>query len=65
MELRLWGTQTEAAASPGLSSCGSQAPEHRLNICGSRAYLPCGMWDPPGSGIEPVSAALAGGFFTT
>ena len=24
-----------------------------------------GMWDLPGSGIEPVSAALAGGFFTT
>ena len=25
---------------------------------------PC-MWDLPGSGIEPVSRALAGGFFTT
>ena len=23
------------------------------------------MWDLPGSGIEPVTAALAGGFFTT
>ena len=23
------------------------------------------MWDLPGSGIEPVSPALAGGFFTT
>ena len=23
------------------------------------------MWDPPGSGIELVSPALAGGFFTT
>ena len=23
------------------------------------------MWDLPGSGIEPVSSALAGGFFTT
>ena len=22
------------------------------------------MWDPPGSGIEPVSPALAGGVFT-
>ena len=23
-----------------------------------------GMWDPPGPGIEPMSLALAGGFFT-
>ena len=23
------------------------------------------MWDPPGLGIEPMSPALAGGFFTT
>ena len=23
------------------------------------------MWDLPGPGLEPVSAALAGGFFTT
>ena len=23
------------------------------------------MWDLPGSGLEPVSPALAGGFFTT
>ena len=23
------------------------------------------MWDFPGSGIEPMSSALAGGFFTT
>ena len=23
------------------------------------------MWDLPGSGIKPVSPALAGGFFTT
>ena len=22
------------------------------------------MWDPPGPGIEPLSLALAGGFFT-
>ena len=25
----------------------------------------CDMWDLPGSGIEPVSPALAGGFFTS
>jgi len=27
-------------------------------------YIPS-MWDLPGSGIEPVASALAGGFFTT
>ena len=36
---------------------------HRLSSCGSRAQPLCGMWDPPRSGLEPVSPALAGGFF--
>ena len=38
-------------------------PEHGLRHCGTRAYLPCGMWDLPGPGIKPMSPALAGGFF--
>ena len=29
------------------------------------AYLLCSMWHLPRSGIEPVSPALAGRFFTT
>ena len=29
------------------------------------ALLPCGMWDLPGPGIEPVCPALAGGFLIT
>ena len=49
----------------GLSSCGSRALEHRLNSCRPRALLLLGMWDLPGSEIEPVSPAVAGGFFTT
>ena len=64
VEPGLSGTQTEAAAARGLSSCGSRASEHTLNICSTWAWLLCGMWDPPGSGIEPVSPALANGFFT-
>ena len=48
-----------------LSICGSQALEHRLNNCGPRAQLLFSMWDLPGSGIEPVSPALAGRLFTT
>ena len=31
----------------------------------SGAWLLHSMWDPPGSGIKPVSPALAGRFFTT
>ena len=27
--------------------------------------MPCGMWDLPGPGTEPVSPALAGRFLTT
>ena len=39
--------------------------EHRLSSFDAWARLLCGMWDPPGPGIESVSPALAGGFFTT
>ena len=45
------------------SSCGSQPLEHRLHSC-VQAQLLRSMWDLPG-GAEPVSPALAGGFFTT
>ena len=38
---------------------------HGLSSCGTRAYLLRGTWDLPGSGLEPVSPALAGGFLTT
>ena len=37
---------------------------HRLSSCGSQAQLPCGMWDLPRPGLEPVSPALAGRFST-
>ena len=36
-----------------------------FSSCGARASLLRGMWDLPRSGLEPVSAALAGGFLTT
>ena len=49
----------------GLSSCGSRALERRLSSCGVWAQLLCGVWYLPGPGLEPVSAALAGGFLTT
>ena len=48
----------------GLSRCSSQTLEHRLGSCDSAQLLP-GMWDLSGPGIEPMSPALAGGFFTT
>ena len=48
-----------------LNSGGFQALEHRLNSCGAQAQLLHGMWDLPGSEVEPVSPPLAGGFFTT
>ena len=49
----------------GFRSCGSWALEHRFNSCGKRAELLLRIWDLPGSGIGPVSPALAGEFFTT
>ena len=48
-----------------LNSCGSPAPEHRLSSYSQCAELLRGMWDLPGSGIEPRSLALAAGFSAT
>ena len=43
-----------------------QRPQVRgLSSCGVRASALCGMWDLPGSGMEPMSPELAGGFPTT
>ena len=42
-----------------------QALEHRLGSCVAETSLLHGMWDLPRPGIEPMSPALVGGFFTT
>ena len=65
VEHGLQGTQFSIIAAHGLSSCGFWALEHRLSSCDSRGQLLLCMWDPPGPGIKPTSATLAGGFFTT
>ena len=44
--------------------------EHRLegvgfSSCGIWAQLLRGLWNLPGSGIRPMSSALAGGFLST
>lgn len=57
VERRLEGAWTSVVAAPW-------APGHRLSHRGSWAQLLPGMWDLPGSGVEPVSPALAGGLFT-
>ena len=64
-EHRLWGAKVLVVLTCGLSSWGSQALEHRLNSCRVWAYLFRGMWNLPGSEIEPISLALASKFFTT
>ena len=45
----------------GFSNCGLKALEHRLSSCGTWAQVLYGMWNHLGSGIKPVSSALAGG----
>ena len=64
---RTWSLSAWASvvAARGPSNCGSWALELRLNSCGTGAKLLCVMWDPPGSGVESVSPALAGGFSMT
>ena len=51
-----------------LSNCRAQALEHGASVVvgqGLRAAKFRGMWDLPGPEIEPMSPALASGFFTT
>ena len=57
----------------GFSSCGvwthslglPGSRAHGLSSCGVWTWSPCSMWNLPGSGIKPISPALAGGFLTT
>ena len=49
----------------GLSTCDPQALQHRLSSLGTQAQLLHIMCDLLGSGIEPKSSTLAGGFLTT
>ena len=60
--LLLWSTGSRThrlqQLAPGLCSTG-------LISCGSRAQFLLSMWDLRRPGIEPVSPALVGGFFTT
>ena len=46
----LWSASSRAC---GVSSCHSQAPEHRLSSCGSLAELLHSMWDLPDQGSKP------------
>ena len=55
---------TQARGHVGVSSCGPWALERRFCSC-AWAYLPHDTWNLPRSGIEPVSPALVGEFFTT
>ena len=53
-----WGPLFIAVRRP-LTVVASLVAEHRLQTrrlssCGSRAQLPCGMWDLPRPGLEPV-----------
>ena len=64
LQSRLLGAQASVALPIGLSSCDSWALEHRLNSGSAWASLLHNTWDLPGSGIKPMSPALAWGFFT-
>ena len=61
----LKGTWTSVVAGHGLSSCGSWVLEHRLSSCGDGLSCSevCAMF--PDQGLNTMSPALAGGFFTT
>ena len=54
------GMHVSVVAAHGLGSCGSWALECGLSSCGAWTQRPCGTWDLPRPGTEPVSPALAG-----
>ena len=60
-----WAFSTLWLQCVGFSCCSFQALEHKLNGCGTGAELLCGLWGLSGSGMEPVSPVLSGGFSTT
>ena len=60
--LLLWSTGSRTC---GLGGCCSWALEHSLSSSGTRAELLRGMWGLPRPEVEPMSSALADGFFTT
>ena len=56
----------QASHCSGFSCCGARALDSLgFSSCGAWAQPLHSTWDLPGPGIEPVSPALAGGFFTT
>ena len=60
------GHTASVAVVHGLSSCSSQALEHRLSTCGTWAWLCCGIWDSSRIRDQTcVCPTLAGGFSTT
>ena len=60
VEHGLLGAGTSGVAACGLSECGPRVLEHRLRRCSwPQGDLLGGMWDLLGSGIKPVSPALA------
>ena len=61
VEHRLQGVWLQQLWCVWLGSCRSWALEYRFSSCGAWAYLPCGVWDRPGAGTEPMSPALVGG----
>ena len=60
---RLLLLQSMGSGCVRFSSFGSWALERRLNSCDAPAELLHGMWDLRRSGIEPMSPALACGFW--
>ena len=66
LELRLLNAVASLVLECGLEGVwASVAVACGISSCGTRAWLLHGTGDPPGPGIEHVSPALAGGFFTT
>ena len=57
--------QWAALGPAGYSHCGTRTLEHGFRSCGTRAWLPSGMWNLPGPETKPTTPAFASRFLST
>ena len=65
VEHEVQDAQASVVAACGLNACSSRTSRAQAQQLWHMGLVVLSMWDIPGSGIKPVSPALAGGFLTT
>ena len=64
-QLGLLFVAAQASHCGGFCCYKARTLKHRLGSYGTWVQLPCGMWNLPGTGINPVSPAVADSLLAT